>query len=110
MNCPYCGIACDADFVDVGVGYVQCGPYHCHGCKSSQIGPHDTPRPLTPKEVEVGWYAPGAPPGSSANVIGGEIVSHQVMNKTYRDEFKGNALWHDKGHVEQWWDDIREPK
>lgn len=42
-TCPYCQSEMDADFVDVGVGWVQCGPYHCVSCGASEIGPemHD---------------------------------------------------------------------
>lgn len=39
VNCPYCKSEMDADFVDVGVGHVQCGPYHCYSCGASEIGP-----------------------------------------------------------------------
>ena len=38
-TCPYCESKMDADFVDVGVGWVQCGPYHCVSCGASEIGP-----------------------------------------------------------------------
>lgn len=38
-ECPYCGDAMNADYVDVGVGMVQCGPYHCYSCGASEIGP-----------------------------------------------------------------------
>jgi len=43
QECPYCKNDMYADFVDVGVGMVQCGPYHCDGCGASEIGPelHD---------------------------------------------------------------------
>ena len=27
--CPYCGSECEADWVDIGVGMQQCGPYYC---------------------------------------------------------------------------------
>lgn len=37
--CPYCKNDMHADFVDVGVGSVQCGPYHCQTCGASEIGP-----------------------------------------------------------------------
>ena len=37
--CPYCGEEMRADFVDNGVGMVQCGPYHCYKCNASEIGP-----------------------------------------------------------------------
>lgn len=67
-RCPYCGALCCADFIDVGVGNIQCGPYHCEGCGASQIGPYDERRELSPEEERAGWYAPNTPAGSSANV------------------------------------------
>jgi hypothetical protein len=105
--CPYCQAKCDADFVDIGVGFTQCGPYHCEQCGASEIGPNDEPRELSEDEKRTGWYAPHSEPGSSANVVHGKIVSHQVMRETYREEFKGNVLWHDKSYVDDWWKRIR---
>ena len=110
IKCPYCESFCEADFVDVGVGMVQCGPYHCDNCLSSQIGLYDKERELTPLEKEYGWYQPDSEPGSSANVINGKIVSAEVMKATYRDHFKDNILWNDKSYVEDWYDDIRKKK
>lgn len=109
-KCPYCNADCYADFVDIGVGYQQCGPYHCIGCGASEIGPYDAPRDLSEIEKKSGWYAPNSEPGSSANVIGGKIVSYQVMNAAYRDEFFGNQLWNDKSYVEDWHKNIRKPQ
>jgi len=109
-NCPYCGLECDADFVDVGVGMVQCGPYHCMECGASEIGPHDKERPLTPEEKKTGWYKPHSEPGSSANVIDGKIVSHNQMEAVYKQEFTHNPLWEDKDYVDEWYKSIREPK
>lgn len=106
-KCPYCGKECDADWVDVGVGLVQCGPFHCIFCQASQIGPYDDERDLTDKEKDTGWYEPGAEPGSSANVIDGKIVSHRQMKQTYQNSFEGNPLWHDKEYVKEWWEEIR---
>lgn len=108
-DCPYCGTPCMADFVDIGVGFTQCGPYHCEQCGASEIGPYDKERQLTEAEQKTGWYAPGAEPGSSANVIHGKIVSHVQMKAAYRKEFVGNALYHWPGEVEKWFDDIRKP-
>lgn len=105
--CPYCGTICRADFVDIGVGMQQCGPYHCENCHASQIGPYDSERVLTDRERETGWYGPESEPGSSANVVGGRIVSHVQMRDTYKREFSGNPLWHDKGYVEDWWEKTR---
>ena len=108
-NCPYCRAVCEADFVDVGVGFTQCGPYHCEQCGSSEIGPYDKERPLSEDEKRTGWYAPGAEPGSSANVIGGKIVTHRQMTETYKQVFTGNPLYEVPGYVEQWFEDVRRP-
>lgn len=106
-RCPYCQTECRADFVDVGVGYTQCGPYHCENCGASEIGPYDKERALSAQEKAVGWYAPGAKPGSSANVIAGKVVGHVEMTQAYRQEFVGNPLWHDKDYVDNWFKEIR---
>lgn len=101
--CPYCGTVCRADFVDIGVGYQQCGPYHCDQCRASEIGPYDAERELSADEERTGWYAPDSEPGSSANVIGGRIVSHAQARDTYQNSFEGNPLWYDKKYVDDWW-------
>jgi hypothetical protein len=108
-HCPYCDNLCHADWVDVGVpgAMVQCGPFHCEHCGSSEIGPHDKDRPLNEWEEATGWYAPGSEPGSSANVIGGKIVSYREMRQSYRDEFVNNPLWQDKKYVKEWWEKKR---
>lgn len=102
-NCPYCGTVCRADFVDIGVGMQQCGPYHCDKCYASEIGPYDEERPLSEDEKRTGWYAPGREPGSTANVIGGRVVSHVQARETYRQEFIRNPLWSDAKYVAEWW-------
>jgi hypothetical protein len=106
-KCPYCGAHCRADFVDIGVGMQQCGPYHCDNCGASEIGPFDDERVLTEAEKKSGWYAPGAEPGSSANVLGGKVVSHVQMNAAYREEFVGNPLHDVPGYVEAWREQVR---
>lgn len=105
--CPYCDSMCDADWVDVGVGYVQCGPFHCQQCGASEIGGHDEPRELSDREKSTGWYAPNSEPGSSANVIGGKIVSAEVMRAEYRREFVDNPAYEEPGAVENWFADMR---
>lgn len=110
QNCPYCGTVCRADFVDIGVGYQQCGPYHCEECFALQIGPHDKERTLSKNEEGTGWYEPHSEAGSSANVINGHVVSHVQARETYRREFAGNPLWHDKKHVGEWWGNLRAKK
>ena len=82
--CPYCGALCWCDEVDVGVGVQQAGPYHCEECHASQIGPYDGKRELSDAEMSSGWYAPKSEPGSSANVIGGRIVTHKEARAVYR--------------------------
>jgi hypothetical protein len=75
--CPYCDTACEADWINNGVGLVQCGPFHSEqGGAASEIGPYDQERQLPQREKQTGWYAPGAEPGSSTNVIDGKVVSH----------------------------------
>jgi hypothetical protein len=106
-DCPYCGSVCRADFVDIGVGMQQCGPYHCENCQASQIGPYDKERELTDAEKETNWYAPKSDPGSSANVIGGRVVSHVQVRNTYQREFAGNPMWEDKNYVSDWWTKLR---
>jgi len=127
-RCPYCNARCDADWCDVGVGEIQCGPFHCNRCGASEIGPYDEyvnpfrqrilpdgrdlnkGRVLTQEESDKGWYAPESMPGSSANVIDGNVVSHSVMKDTYQDEFKGNPLWNDKSYVDDWYKKTRGAK
>ena len=63
---------------------MQAGPFHCEACGASEIGPYDKARELTEDEKRTGWYAPGAPAGSSANTIGGKIVDHETAKAFYR--------------------------
>jgi len=71
--CPYCGTPCEADFVDVGVGMQQVGPYGCGLCHAVEVGPCDGD-PLTPTERRVGWYEPAPeaeaelPPSARAHI------------------------------------------
>lgn len=86
-RCPYCNAMCCADFVDVGVGMIQCGPYHCEACGASEIGPHDKPRPLTKIEEDTGWYGPGSSAGSSANVDDkGKHITYYEADTLYRQK------------------------
>ena len=94
-NCPYCGFPCEADFVDVGVGYVQCGPYFCDRCHACQIGPHDKVQDglpplggrnnpnLSPRENETGWYEPGRAYMTSAPTFQGLPVGHKTAKDLY---------------------------
>lgn len=82
--CPYCRTECEADWVDVGVGMVQCGPYYCDDCGASQIGPHDSERKLSEQELKTGWYAPGEPVSDKANTFMGKPVDHITAKELYR--------------------------
>jgi hypothetical protein len=95
-RCPYCNALCCADFVDIGVGYTQCGPYHCEACGASEIGPapHGAPddqigdgRPLTDDERRTGWYRPGSPADAAANVDDeGRIIRYFEADTLYREK------------------------
>lgn len=84
-RCPYCSALCCADFVDIGVGYTQCGPYHCEGCGASEIGPYTSDAGLSDQERKLGWYRPGSPPDPLANVDDdGRIIRYFEADTLYR--------------------------
>ena len=58
--CPYCGANSYADFVDIGIGMTQCGPYHCEACHAYELksGYNGDPKTWTTKEQETGWREP----------------------------------------------------
>lgn len=101
-KCPYCGEECEADWVDVGVGMMQCGPYHCYSCGASEIGPEMKFEELTDengwyvmgdvinkedfteKELETGGYEPHRKKISPyANTVNGKLVDHITAKKMY---------------------------
>lgn len=82
-NCPYCGNTCYADFVDVGVGFVQCAPYFCEHCGASEIGAYDEPRTLTAEEEKTRWYRPDSPVSDKANTFQGIPVDHKTAKSLY---------------------------
>ncbi|QWU14240.1 hypothetical protein SAMN04487895_101530 [Paenibacillus sophorae] len=101
--CPYCAAPCHADFVDVGVGMVQCGPYHCTKCGASEIGPelqyedkkdengfYAGPGEIKNREmfsdieIETNWYEPKSGKISPyANTINGVLVDHKTAKAAY---------------------------
>jgi hypothetical protein len=81
VPCPYCGLPCECDMVNVGVGLVQCGPYYCD-CGASEIGPEEGVE-KTAVEKLCGWYEPGKPPSPLANTVGGLLVDHQTAKTMY---------------------------
>ena len=93
--CPYCGEMMDADWVDVGVGMVQCGPYHCFSCGGSEIGPEweKVKDSLTDAERETGFYKGKISP--HANQVNGVPICHKTADALYRAKYfaeNGNPL------------------
>lgn len=85
IPCPYCGGDAHADFVDIGVGLQQAGPFHCVSCEASEVGPYDDREGRDDIDPATGWYKPGAPAGSSANVDeSGKIITHYEADTLYR--------------------------
>lgn len=82
-GCPYCGEPCEADHVDVGVGLMQCGPYHCTACGAGEIHAEDG-RPLEDVEKVTGFYLPDKPPSPLANTVDGVLVDHKTAMEAYR--------------------------
>lgn len=81
--CPYCSYEhCVADHCDVGVGMVQCGPYHCPVCEASEISNLDT-RELTEREKKTGWFQPGSAVSDAANTVNGRLVDHLEAKEFY---------------------------
>lgn len=82
--CPYCGDeTCEADWCDVGVGLVQCGPYNCQSCGAIEIGAYDKQIDLSERELETGWYAPGRRYEGCAPTISGQLVGHEAAEQLY---------------------------
>jgi hypothetical protein len=81
--CPYCDAECFADWVDVGVGIVQCGPFYCTACGASEGDDRD-PRELTEREKITGWFEPGSPVHCLANTVDGHLVDHRTAKEAYR--------------------------
>jgi len=60
QTCPYCdNDQCQADYVDIGIGFQQCAPFYCDNCGACEIGAYDDPVELTELEKKTHWYEPG---------------------------------------------------
>lgn len=59
-ECPYCNAPCECEWVDVGVGLQQCGPYHCDQCGAREMGTDSyegkNKNKANPEEIRIGWY------------------------------------------------------
>lgn len=87
LPCPYCSFPMEADYVDVAVGLVQCGPFYCERCGASQIGPEgdDPGLKLDEDEKRTGFYKNRISP--HANQHEGRPISHQQADALYRAEY-----------------------
>jgi hypothetical protein len=60
ITCPFCGVTFEenCEYVDIGIGYIQCSPNVCPNCKSREIGElkYDN---LDEEEKEVCWKKGG---------------------------------------------------
>lgn len=88
-KCPYCESETTCDTVDVGVGYVQCGPFCCDYCGASEIGPEwdeaKVQDSLDEDEKRTGYYKNRISP--LANQKDGKVISHQEADAIYRAEY-----------------------
>jgi hypothetical protein len=108
--CPYCGAPCECDLADVGVGFVQCGPYHCEACEAYEAGPYDDKAEDKARiDQKTGWFPPKSAPGSSANMIGGRLATVEETRVAYHARFAGNPDYHEPGAVDAWFAEQREP-
>lgn len=61
-KCPYCNSEnIDCEYVDIGVGSIQCTPYVCHDCNAIQINPYDKSSKPSEEEKKIGWWKPEDP-------------------------------------------------
>ena len=90
VPCPYCEFPMHADFVDVGVGMAQCGPYQCDSCGASQQGP-EVSEPdfdkstLDEDEQRTGFYKNKISP--LANTHNGKIITAKQADAIYRANY-----------------------
>ena len=94
--CPYCTFPMDADWVDIGVGMQQCGPYHCEECHASEIGPEagrygadgkwiQNDLNLDADEKKTGFYKGRISP--HANQHNGRVIDHRTADALYRLDY-----------------------
>jgi hypothetical protein len=95
--CPYCGEGgCSAEWVDVGVGMVQAGPFHCEACGAFELGPYDD---MTPSDEErrVGWYSPTRTElPCTVSTLDGRFLDSQTALSMYRQGLVEQVPFHAK--------------
>jgi hypothetical protein len=57
-DCRWCGTATDAEFVDVGVGFVQVSGGQCWKCLAYEMGPYMTDGRISEVEMATLWLGP----------------------------------------------------
>lgn len=83
-TCPYChNDQCEADWVDVGIGLVQCSPFYCDNCGACEIGGYDEPAELTEEEKKFHWYQPGRAYLTCAPTVLGVPVEQETAKIFY---------------------------
>ena len=84
-QCPYCGNPdCEAEWCDVGVGYVQQGPFVCQYCSAFSIGAYDKVTP-TDEERKCGFYKPDRRPlPDTVSTIHGRIIDSHTAIRLYQ--------------------------
>lgn len=92
MACPFCQFPMEADYVDVGIGMVQCGPYCCDNCRASECGPEYNGSKesadaldLDAEERKFGFYKNKISP--HANQHEGKVISHKQADAIYRANY-----------------------
>lgn len=56
--CRWCYHSTDAEYVDVGVGYVQVSGGQCWNCGAYEMGPYMTDGVITEVEMSTLWLGP----------------------------------------------------
>jgi hypothetical protein len=94
-TCPYCGfLDCEAEWCDVGVGYVQMGPHHCTKCGAFEIGPNDRSNP-SKEEKRIGWYSPSSKSlPDTVSTIDGALIDSATALGMYRTGLVDHVPFH----------------
>lgn len=83
--CPYCNFdQCEADWVDVGIGLIQCSPFYCTECGACEIGCYDKLHELTEQEKKHHWYEPDRAYLTSAPTVDGAPVKQDSAKVAYQ--------------------------
>lgn len=81
-RCPYCGDEMQAEFVDIGIGMQQCGPYICLTCEAYEIGPNNTQTP-TEEEAKTGYYKGGEKQVHTPLFVSQEEADYELIHEDF---------------------------